>query len=129
MEGQAAQNVIGPAANERAELLARMLSAIGLDEHSTASEYPEVLASLRAACKLCNSVERCTRALDSGSAATFYSEFCLNAPVLRAVLDTINSSGAQAIRAAASLTPEPPSLGDERMMRARVQLIHAIERL
>ena len=90
MEGQAAQNVNRPpgvSGAERAELLARMLSAIGLDEHSTACEHPEVLASLRAACKLCDSVERCTRALDSGSAATSYTEFCLNAPVLRAVLE------------------------------------------
>ena len=90
MDGQAAQNVNRPpgaSGAERAELLARMLHAIGLDEHSTACEHPEILASLGVACKLCDSVERCTRALDSGSAATSYTEFCLNAPVLRAVLE------------------------------------------
>ena len=63
MDGQAAQNVNRPpgaSGAERAKLLARMLHAIGLDEHSTACEHPEILASLGVACKLCNSVERCT---------------------------------------------------------------------
>jgi hypothetical protein len=90
MQGEAAQDATLPPSMseaERKELLPRMLAALGLDEHSTARDHPEVLASLRVACALCGSVERCVTALDQGSAGTAYTDFCLNAPVLRAVIE------------------------------------------
>jgi hypothetical protein len=70
---------------ERADLLPRMMRANALDPDATEERHPELMLSLRAACAMCRRMERCASCLDRGVAVAEGGEFCLNAPLLKAI--------------------------------------------
>ena len=70
-----------------AELLPRMMDAVGLDVIATALDHPEVTRALRRGCTLCTRVEPCAKALDGGTAIAVYRDICPNAPLLEALLN------------------------------------------
>ena len=73
-------------ASHVAELLPRMIRALALNPTAVRRDHPEIFRSLQAACEICERVGRCGRCLEDGSASGAYQDFCLNAPVLRALV-------------------------------------------
>jgi len=63
-----------------------MIRTLALDPTAIRRLHPEIFRSLQAACETCDSVVRCGRCLEDGSAGGAYQDFCLNAPVLKALL-------------------------------------------
>lgn len=68
-----------------AELLNRMLAALGIDPKTLKTMDVCTARDLQATCSLCTSKSRCRRSLAAGTAATAYREFCPNATTLGAL--------------------------------------------
>lgn len=68
-----------------AELLNRMLAALGIDPKTLKTVDVCTARDLQATCSLCTSKSRCRRSLAAGTAATAYREFCPNAATLGAL--------------------------------------------
>ncbi len=68
-----------------ADLLNRMLGALGIDPKSLKTMDVCTARDLQSVCSVCESKSRCRRALAAGTAATTYRQFCPNA----ATLDTL----------------------------------------
>lgn len=68
-----------------ADLLPRMLTALGIDPNTLKTIDVYVARDLQATCSLCTSKSRCRRSLTAGTAATAYRAFCPNAATLGAL--------------------------------------------
>ena len=68
-----------------ADLLPRMLAALGIDPKTVKTMDAYAARDLQATCSLCTSKSRCRRSLAVGTAATAYREFCPNAATLGAL--------------------------------------------
>jgi hypothetical protein len=69
-----------------ADLLQRMLVALGVDPQKLASKDPAVMRDLQRLCILCGEKKRCTHELAAGAASDNYREFCPNAFTLEGLL-------------------------------------------
>jgi len=67
------------------EQLSEMLTALCIDKTALARSEPAVLQDMQRLCGLCEASGICRRALDSGTVATAYRNFCVNAPTLDAL--------------------------------------------
>ena len=76
---------LSKAGADAAELLNRMLAALGIDPNNLKTMDIRVARDLQATCSLCASKSRCRRSLSAGKAATEYREFCPNAATLGAL--------------------------------------------
>jgi Family of unknown function (DUF6455) len=72
----------GPGA---ADLLEKMLIALGVDPRSLAKTDPAVMRDLQRLCIVCSQKGRCEHALADGTAAEHFHEFCPNAFTLDAL--------------------------------------------
>jgi len=59
------------------EQLFRMLKALGISE--VTQGQPEVFRDMQRLCGICTATDTCKHALEAGTAATGYGEFCPNA--------------------------------------------------
>ena len=73
----------GPGA---ADLLEKMLVALGVDPQSLAKTNPAVMRDLQRLCIVCSQKGRCEHQLADGTAAEHFHEFCPNAFTLDALL-------------------------------------------
>ncbi len=73
----------GPGA---ADLLEKMLVALGVDPQSLAKTNPAVMRDLQRLCIVCSQKGRCEHQLADGTAAEHFHEFCPNAFTLNALL-------------------------------------------
>lgn len=67
-----------------ADLLPRMLAALGIDQNTLKTMHVYAARDLQATCSLCANKSRCRRSLAAGTAVTAYREFCPNAATLGA---------------------------------------------
>lgn len=74
----------GPGA---ADLLQRMLRALGVDRNTLAHTDPLVMRDLQRLCISCSHKKRCERDLAAGTAAQNYREYCPNAVSLDALFE------------------------------------------
>lgn len=68
-----------------ANLLNRMLAALGIDPASLNTREVGAARDLQSVCSLCASKTRCRRALATGTAAATYRKFCPNAATFDAL--------------------------------------------
>lgn len=73
----------GPGA---ADLLEKMLVALGVDPQSLAKTNPAVMRDLQRLCIVCSKKGRCEHQLADGTVAEHFHEFCPNAFTLDALL-------------------------------------------
>jgi hypothetical protein len=69
-----------------AELVAKMLVALGVDPKALADRDPLVLRDLQRLCSTCGLKGRCTHELAEGTAPAHFHEFCPNAYTLDALV-------------------------------------------
>ena len=74
----------GPGA---ADLLLKMLVALGVDADAIAKTEPLVMRDLQRLCTTCSDKTRCAHELDVGTAAAHFHEFCPNAYTLDALFE------------------------------------------
>ncbi|MCF8475633.1 MAG: DUF6455 family protein, partial [Pseudolabrys sp.] len=77
----------GPGA---ADLLKKMLVALGVDGKTLAMAKPLVLRDLQRLCATCGNKKRCAHELADGTAAAHFQEFCPNAFTLAALFEETN---------------------------------------
>lgn len=68
-----------------ANLLNRMLVALGIDPTTLNTKEVRTARDLQLVCSMCTSKTRCRHALATGTAATTYRKFCPNAATLDAL--------------------------------------------
>lgn len=66
-------------------LMARMMSAYGIDPNRTSAAAPSTLRDVAVLCSKCDAKGRCARELDAGTAALHAHEFCPNAETFDAL--------------------------------------------
>lgn len=62
-----------------------MLRALGIDEAALRRAQPTLLRAMQDVCEQCTVIGRCKYAMDRGTAATDYAQFCPNAGSLNAL--------------------------------------------
>jgi len=72
-----------------ADELPRMFTALGIDETALARTEPLVLRDMERVCSLCQDKARCRDDLAGGTADKHYEEYCLNAPTIDRLGDSI----------------------------------------
>lgn len=70
-----------------ADLLIRMLAALGIDSTTLNTREVRTARDLQLVCSICTSKTRCRHALAAGTAATTYRKYCPNAATLDALTD------------------------------------------
>lgn len=68
-----------------ADLLQKMLLALGVDPKKLASDDPMIMRDLQRLCVMCNQKKQCQHELAAGTAAENYPNFCPNAFTLEAL--------------------------------------------
>jgi pyrroloquinoline quinone (PQQ) biosynthesis protein C len=69
-----------------ADLLQKMLPALGIDPEKLAEADPLVMRDLQRLCVTCNKKKRCQHELAEGKAAADFRQFCPNAVTLDALM-------------------------------------------
>jgi Family of unknown function (DUF6455) len=72
-----------------ADELPHMLKALGIDEAALARLEPLVMRDMARVCSLCQDKARCRDDLAAGTAGQHYEEYCLNAPTIDHLGETI----------------------------------------
>jgi hypothetical protein len=73
---------------QAADLLKRMLLALGIDPKVLAAQDPTTMRDLQRLCIMCDQKRRCRHEFAAGTAANNYREFCPNAFTLDALFET-----------------------------------------
>ena len=77
-------NLAGKSADS-ADLLQKMLVALGVDPKALAHDDPTVMHDLQRLCVMCGHKQQCAHEFDVGTAAENYRKFCPNAYTLDAL--------------------------------------------
>jgi len=72
-----------------ADEMPAMLKALGIDEAALARSMPLVLRDMERVCAMCKDKPRCHRDLAAGTADAHYEEYCLNAPTIDRLGDSV----------------------------------------
>jgi hypothetical protein len=72
-----------------ADELPRMLAALGIDETALARTEPLVMRDMARVCSLCRDKTRCRADLAAGTAEHHFEDYCLNAPTIDRLGDSI----------------------------------------
>lgn len=65
-----------------ADELPKLLKTLGIDAADLARTQPLVLRDMERVCAMCASKHECDRDLAAGTSAAHYEEYCLNAPTI-----------------------------------------------
>ena len=65
-----------------ADELPKLLKVLGIDEADLARTQPLVLRDMERVCAMCASKHQCDRDLAAGTSAEHYEGYCLNAPTI-----------------------------------------------